>query len=338
MNYQLPQTAITAIEKIVNDAAQRQRANMSDLNSILFTIAKDPKIEPRECADRLRNNMGISMSSDDVIRTLKKFNFTPANKRLAMFKKAAEYASKIITYLQMKNASLNDIAELECSLTDTDIKKLVLITLYNLAPGLHNGSSFDSMLKLNRGFSAGCTEEILCYLKESAENTTESADESDGYKREIHRLESELNRANRLFVKLQDEFDERIEEMRKEQEENVIALLNSEKYGGILDLLTSLNIGLKKLRRDGILIPLEIASLPTLVRQIMRFVADCNIEPICEIGKELTISVDDLENYSYRGTPFMGNDDKKHVTVISTGWRNKESETIISLPVAQEKE
>ena len=95
---------------------------------------------------------------------------------------------------------------------------------------------------------------------------------------------------------------------------------------------------MRQMRREGKMVPIEIASLPSLVRQLLQFVDDCNITPIMELGEELTINAVEASNYKYQGKPFANNEETKTVIVISTGWEIKEKEFTISLPTVQEKE
>ena len=117
----------------------------------------------------------------------------------------------------------------------------------------------------------------------------------------------------------------------------MISMLNSEKYGYILDLLVSAQNGFRLLRKKGP-IPFEIKSVQSLVRRLMEFVEDCDVVPILEIGERLSVRANEIDGYLYDGTPFASSDDTKQVEVISPGWKVFEKDIVISYPRVKELE
>ena len=124
-------------------------------------------------------------------------------------------------------------------------------------------------------------------------------------------------------------------EIRADESIRLISMLNSEKYGYILDLLLSAQDGFRQLRKKGP-IPFEIKSVQSLTRRLLEFVEDCGIVPMLEIGERLTVQASELSGYSYDGTPFSGPDETKEVEVVSTGWEAPEKEIILSYPRVRE--
>ena len=155
------------------------------------------------------------------------------------------------------------------------------------------------------------------------------------YEEKIYQLTVALNRANNLITRLQDSYEEQVIEIRTEEELKIISKLNSEKYGYILDLLISAQNGFKNLRKKGI-IPFEIKSAQSLVRRLMEFVEDCAIVPMFEIGERFQVQANELDGYSYEGTPFNNATEIKQVEVICPGWRIMDKEIVIYYPIVKE--
>lgn len=158
---------------------------------------------------------------------------------------------------------------------------------------------------------------------------------AEDYEKEICRLTSALNRANNLVARLQDSYEEQMIEIRADESIRMISMLNSEKYGYILDLLLSAQHDFRQLRKKGP-IPFEIKNAQSLTRRLMEFVEDCGIVQILEIGERMSVQASELDGYSYEGTPFTGPDEIKRVEVISPGWSAPEKDIVISYPRVKE--
>jgi len=201
-----------------------------------------------------------------------------------------------------------------------------------ISDAIKDTTILDKIMSFGQTFSVDCIESIISYIKVDL-----SANTSD-YEKEILRLESERNRANNLISRLQEEFDDRLTESKKEEQEKLIQELNSSRYDYILDQLTRLQNGLKQMRRERIAVPIQINSLQSFVRNMIQFVEDCGITPIMDIGEQLEITARETESYEYRGNPFLGNEETKKVMVVTTGWENREKQIIISQPAVREIE
>lgn len=338
-NIRLKQDTIVSIAKMVIKTGNTQRRDYTYENRILYTFTQSAELSPSECADIVFDSYGQRETGHSVISILKVCGLVPQERRTSILKDAEEIADRIIRLLADNlSATPADIEKLEKKISshkDSSIlKRLVLHQIYSKVSPLNQGKSFEYMMRLSRIFAGECVDSIITILKIQLGSIAGTED----YEKEIFRLESELERSNRLLLRLQDEFEDRIEYNRKEECENLISLLNSSKYGYILDMLTNLQSGMKKLRKAGKMIPLEIGSLPSLARQLLQFVEDCGITPIMDIGEEFTVKACDIANYHYQGSPFKEADDEKYVIVTSTGWEIKDKELIVSLPAVQEKE
>lgn len=335
MERQMKPEILSAIETSVMEISARQRKDFSRENRVLFTYAENDRMDPETCARRVNEQWRQNETGGSVIYCFRAAALTPQEKRKRVFNQARNEAEKIAAYLTGTPFQPGEIEAMEDELAERIlVKRVILIELYRMLPQLQSGSSFPYMLRLNKEFAAECVDAMLTIIKIElgGEGGTEE------YEKEIFRLEEELKRANRMLVRLQDDFDERIEENRREEAESLISQLNSDRYGHILDLLMNLQTELRGLRRAGRSIPLEIGALPALLRNLRQFVEDCGITPMLGIGEERTIRAADAVNYQYQGTPFADETEEKKVVVMTAGWEIREKEAVISKPAVQEKE
>lgn len=334
MKQTLPAKTLKEIERIILNSVSRQIKDFSKENRVFYVFIDDAEMRYRECAARVNQLFETNVTTEYVRNTIQNGKLSKVED-LERLPRLKSMAKKLAGYLCGVPYQKDDVESIEMEL-ETNAPKKILALFYFIKefPQLRKGKCFDAVIKMNKDFAGECLDSIITYIKTEFGDMAGAAE----YEKEIFRLEAELKRSNRMLVALQDEFDVRIEENRKEECENLILLLNSSKYGHILDLLTSLQSGIRKLRSSGKQIPLEIGSLPSLVRQLLQFVEDCGITPIMEIGEELTVSVDDIGNYQYQGLPFDEKEREKTVVVTSTGWMIRDKELTISLPTIQEKE
>lgn len=334
MKQPLQPNVFKEIEQIIINSASKQIKDFSGSNQIVYTFMDDVNMRYRECAAKVNKLYGANATQESVKNTIRvnKLARSSDHEKLPQYEKMAQELAGYLCGIPYQN---NDVDSIEKELgTYSWKKRLVLYYFVKEFAQLQTGKCFAAFIKMNIDFAGECLDSIITYIKSEFGDMAGAAE----YEKEIFRLEAELKRNNSMLVTLQDEFDARIEENRKEECENLISLLNSAKYGYILDLLTSLQSGIRKLRRAGKQIPLEIGSLQSLVRQLLQFAEDCGITPIMEIGEELTVTVDDIGNYQYQGSPFSEDEQEKSVIVTSTGWEIKDKALTISLPAVQEKE
>lgn len=322
---------------------------LSDIGKIITSLSEKSKLKE----DALVNNIVKYLVVNNVgasDETLSKLALTKFGKRVdsnAVKKaiRAGFYNRFGKSYLTVRTNSSQSLAKklYDVLFNNGDYSKLeeeyentkkysetVQLSVFAFVGMLSDKKLLECVIKLDKPFSCDCFETIASYAKVELSN-----DISD-YEKEILRLESERNRANNLISRLQEEFDERLEESKKEEQDKLIQELNSSRYDGILDQLTTLQNGLKQLRREHIAVPMQINTLQSFVRNMLQFVEDCGITPMMDLGEELEISALETEYYEYRGEPFTNNSEKKKVVVVATGWENREKNIIISQPTVQE--
>lgn len=333
MENKIRKETIRAIEEKVMKVAPRQQRDFTYENRVLFVYADDIRMQPSVCAERVNERWNARENGDSIIRIFKNCRLVPPERRERIFSEAEKIARQLVGYFSGAAFQKDELEALEKRMEDkAQLKRIVLNDLYRMIPPLQKGRSFTTMLRLNKDFAGECVDAIVTDI-----GLELGGDEGmEEYEKEIFRLEAEHKRTNRMLVRLQDEFEERLEENRREERESLILQLNSQKYGCILDMVSALRAGTKTLRRKGEELPLEINLLPALLRNIENYVEDCGITPIMEIGEELTIKASEAAEYQYQGTPFESDDEEKNVIVVGSGWEIKESNTTVSKPIVQE--
>ena len=138
----------------------------------------------------------------------------------------------------------------------------------------------------------------------------------------IEKLKAELESA---YIRLNSS-EEDIERLQKESSEHaaidVLAKMNSPESEMLLDQFAKAERTLKQLSSSGYEIPPELFSVSLCVKIFMRTMREVfRVSPVHEIGERLSLTLEQSENYDYRGSPFTESGEAKQVEVISPGWR-----------------
>lgn len=319
------------LEKSILEISKQQRNNKSTFvdNCILYVFMDDVRMRYKDCADKCKNMFGITVDRDGVRKTTNRLMF-PFGSRVPYVKYSKKLVDGLLDYIDGKSTLEEFKTKHDEEKKNKKVIRIALLLLYKKLIKGKKESTTNALMSLDEAFMLECFEEIISAV------TQDSNTNISDYEKEILRLESERNRANNLISRLQEEFDERLTESRKEEQGKLIQELNSSRYDGILDQLTTLQNGLKQLRRERIAVPMQINTLQSFVRNMLQFVEDCGITPMMDLGEELEISALEAEYYEYRGEPFTNNSEKKKVVVVATGWENREKNIIISQPTVQE--
>ena len=75
--------------------------------------------------------------------------------------------------------------------------------------------------------------------------------------------------------------------------------------------------------------------LSIIFSQIIKFVGDSKITTIDTVGREFETDYEGIDGYSYTGSEFVTEDEKKYVVVTSPGWKYEDA--VISIPTIKEK-
>lgn len=82
--------------------------------------------------------------------------------------------------------------------------------------------------------------------------------------------------------------------------------------------------------------PFELRNIQTLVRRFLEFTRDYGVTPLQETGTQLKLSVKDVADYQFEGTPFENETEEKLVEIVSPGWVIQERNITIALPRVRE--
>lgn len=330
------------ISQIIIETSQKQRKDFWEENLILELCCENPDDHPRVIAETY--NMLVkdaNKNGNDIIRVFRKCKLEKISERISLIRKSKRNAQYVLEAIEK-----NDPEPLSIVQTDLDThiqsRRLLLLSLAIAWKSNLSNEAYQYLLRMNRDFSNECIDTILDLITERGggikrqdQDRGQDSEACEAYREEIYRLNTALNRANNLVTRLQESFEEQMIEMRAEEEMRMISMLNSEKYGYILDLLISAQSGFRQLRKKGP-IPFEIKSVQSLVRRLLEFVEDCDIIQMFEIGEQLSVKASELDGYSYNGQPFADSDEVKQVEVISPGWKLREKDLVISYPRVKE--
>ena len=143
-----------------------------------------------------------------------------------------------------------------------------------------------------------------------------------------------------LVQAMLDELNETVDETAAEAKKAAIVSfytsMNSDIYGHILDSIELVDRRLVLLKENKVKVVPQLLPLTIVFKQLSNFIKDSGIVPIDTTGREFFAEVEELAEYTYIGTPFSADDQKKKVIVEKPGW--KYGNVVISLPTVREKE
>lgn len=143
-----------------------------------------------------------------------------------------------------------------------------------------------------------------------------------------------------LVQAMLDELNETVDETAAEAKKAAIVSfytsMNSDIYGHLLDSIELVDRRLVLLKENKVKVVPQLLPLTIVFKQLSNFIKDSGIIPIDTTGREFFAEVEELAEYTYIGTPFSADDQKKKVIVEKPGW--KYGNVVISLPTIREKE
>lgn len=307
---------LAKIEELAQKLGKQQRKGFYEASRIILLCIQNPTLDMDSIGKLYMDKYEDSklVDGDVVHMNLFQFKLTKSSYRIKDLKVGKEVAHNICKVIQgkpVKNADYN-IKE--------PVKKIVLLELTEMLGDSISKETIDSIMKLNMSLSVDFYNKIIDMLQEKNTGT-----DDEFYKNEVTRLQG-------ILSKLQTDFDTKLEESKFDEQYKLMEMLNSNKYGNILNLLTIA----KKDMQTTEDIPIKMRTAVTLVRRLSDFVKACNITEIMEIGKEFEVTASEIHQYIYSGTPFQHKNDIKKVRVTSSGFEIKDRDIIISDPAVQE--
>lgn len=330
----ISQERLEKLEQIAIEVASQQKHTYSRENRLLSLCLEQPEEQPRIYADEYIKRYGVwkdnvCFTGDEVIKVLKMCRLGHVKERINLMKKAGCTADQVLLALKDQPYNRNMIQKTELS-THVQYKRLILLAILLRDEQIGTNSKIvNKVLYLNRVFAGECLDRILMLLTlpEEGQSTPEQ---------EVQRLKTLLAQKTEVLHQLQESFDQQLEESKLDEQAELIALLNANQYGNILDLLVSAKSGFERMREAGETVPLEIRSMRTLVRRLQEFVEDMGVTPILELGQIVTLNALEAMKYQYDGTPFASDDQYKQGKVVSPGWEIRAQGIVISYPKIRE--
>ena len=118
---------------------------------------------------------------------------------------------------------------------------------------------------------------------------------------------------------LQEEIETIKSDAHQEVVVNFFQQMNSSQSGHLLDQFAISEKSLKELKRRNFTIPVEVESIPALIRMFIRFVKFYGIQEKEKFGVK-KINLREADMYDYVGTDFKDENEIKTVEVVTSGW------------------
>lgn len=295
------------------------------LNRTIKLFCENINLYPRRCAEMLNEKYGYNFTGDDIIDSWNYQRIKGQTNRLDILLAVSNEVESFIRALVSKSpedrkalqeAYMNSMKK---CYKDSDREKfsrrIFFLMLYTKYPALNIYNDFETF-ELFGNTQAKFIYSVMYNCLRIAYG------EMDERQQENERLKSALQNQETDRQNLKDNFDAEIQEKMSE----FFSLLNSNKYGNILDSIMKLYNGVMQLRKQNIELPLEISDIRPLLNNFRQFGKDNGINPIMKIGSVHSMTAADINKFSgdYDGTPFADANEIKTVRVISPGWQYKD--------------
>ncbi|MBR1647816.1 MAG: hypothetical protein IJ685_13740 [Selenomonadaceae bacterium] len=343
------------IENIHNSIERRNRKKLSASSSyddyilenrLIKIFCEDKLIEPRRCAELINSRYNENLSGDRVIQILRFLHLSYQSKRAELFDWAAEtvdaFVKALETHSQKDFEAFIALRDKKIINRDGDPFKIQIrvacLMLYVKHPEIDKGTDSDIIDKFGNAHMKYFFFDVVDFLRNICINHRRNGrqDKKDSAQERVELLENMLNRSDMMLKDLQDEFDEKIRESHQNEMIEFFSLLNSEKYGCILDAVINVRNGVRKLRKENVQLPPEIGGLLILIERLAHFIKDNKINPILKPGSVQDMRFDEVEACDYEGSPFESTDEIKHVKVLSPGWFYQNKDVQIARPRLKE--
>ena len=223
-------------------------------------------------------------------------------------------------------------------------ERAVFFAMFEFIPELRNSRMYDDILFIGKKYINIFLNKIVDVLTFDA-GTAEKDEKPvniEELKREIYLARNELAEYKALVEAEDAEYDDKIEELKRQEISSFFSALNNERYGFIIDTVYLLNRACSELRKRNIELPFSVQGVPALLDRMMRFFKDSGISPVSRFvpHSEQMLTLSQMEGCRFEPsssrTKPIGEGEKVRVTVLSSGW--KYGDIIISQPVLHEKE
>lgn len=308
---------------------------------ILWTINKEGNLSPGGCQKILYNHYGLEASTMKILNIYRDLKINQQDKRQSFLDKGEELAQHFLQALEGHKEHLDQYRQKYRSLMgeNENYRRLLIVKLFYVLPGLEPYRQ--GVFSLGHGYQRFMLNYFVKAISTNYQWTKQttyrklSAEEITKLQERAALLESSLEQTNILLEDLQQEFDQRLNEVKTEELTAFFAKLNSDKYGRILDELLNVRSGLMALRKKDYQLPLEINGMAILIKKLISFIQDNKINPILKPDSQHLVKAQDVELWDYEGSPFENNETKL-VRVIYPGWVYAEKDLQIGRPMVKE--
>lgn len=177
------------------------------------------------------------------------------------------------------------------------------------------------------------TEEVLNKSSmESEESIARSELEQLRFQNTNYKNSLEL--VQTMLDELNETIDETAEEAQKTEIAAFYARMNAAEYNHLLDSMDLVERRLAEIKEKNTKVSPELLPLTIIFKQLLRFIHDCGITPIESTGRTFQASAEELASYTYDGSAYTEEGEKKNVVVERPGW--KYGSSVISLPTVRE--
>ncbi len=338
-------TKFKQIEEVCIEISGQQRSSFLDENRFLLISIEHPTSSDNELGEIFIQKYGVyrgsgKLSAFTVGELLRKYGLSALRKRESYIPMIRKHTDFILRALEGDESAINSLKKE--GLYNSQLKRLVLLVVIIQLANNISAEFYNSIMRLNKTFAEECFNAIYSTITKADKSSNATLNKSVSQKakseqsEESEKLRTSLERTKLLLKNLQENFETQLEESKTEEQEKLLSLLNSEKYGYILDLLFSTKKGFSQMRQKKIPVPMELKNVQTLTRRLSEFFEDFGIEPIRELNEELIITSNDTEKYQYEGSPFKNSGETKLVEIVSPGWQIADRDIILSNPKVRE--
>ena len=342
-------------ENLQHSVERRNKRNLSASSSyddyilenrLIKIFCEDKAIEPQRCAALLNDRYKQNLSVTRVIQILRFLHLSYQSKRAELLDWADEtvdaFAKALATRVPKDFEAFIALRDKKIINRDGDPFKIQIrvacLMLYVKHPELDCGKDTEIVEKFGNAHMKYFFFDIVDFLRNICVGNRRNGRNAkrDPVQERIELLENMLNRSDMMLKDLQDEFDEKIRESHQNEMIEFFSLLNSEKYGCILDAVLSVRNGVRKLRKENVQIPPEIGGVLILIEKLAHFIRDNKINPILKPGLVQDMRLEEVEACDYEGSPFDTPAQIKHVKVLSPGWFYQNKDVQIARPRLKE--
>ena len=334
----------------IKDSHKRNRAKLTNL--MVFAYLRDPEMRFGDCRAAVQPDIPEMRLEDSDIRSRADYNdLLSVGVRCDLVKWAHEVVQNIYLGMSGDGTALAKARRMLESAYDGGKKhvcqnNMVLFGMFEWIPQLADRTEKENLLLLGHRFSRLCLMSIL----DSVEYDITAADDSSdidkiadvaALRREVHLARNELKEYRSLVEAADAEFENKLEEVTRQELTGFFSALNNEKYGYLIDSLYLQKKACTELARSGERLPYLVEGVPVFFDRLLSFLKDSGIAPVSRFAphSKQQLTVAEMEGYRFEPHPERTEPikpgEKITVKVISSGW--KYGDIIISNPVLQEE-